>query len=147
MPISDDSLQEIVSELILRPGHEKVRALLSKLLTDGLGAKSRDIEFESHTHVVVRGRIDALLGRTVIEIKSDLRKEKFETQLAGYLNEKLTVTGSDFVGIATDGATFSVHELAADGQSLLPLGKFEPDPENPAIIPLRQVIKGRIQYV
>ena len=46
MPISDASLEEIVSELILRPGHEKVRSLLSKLLTDGLGANSRDIEFE-----------------------------------------------------------------------------------------------------
>lgn len=134
MPIPDESLQEIVSELLLRPGHEKVRALLAKLLTDGLGAKSRDIEFESHTHVIVRGRIDALLGRTVIEIKSDLRKEKFETQLAGYLKEKLTVIGSEFVGIATDGATFLVHELAADGESLLPLGKFEPDPENPTTL-------------
>ena len=134
MPISDASLEEIVSELILRPGHEKVRSLLSKLLTDGLGANSRDIEFESHTSVVVRGRIDALLGRTVIEIKSDLRREKFESQLAGYLQEKLAVTGSDFVGIATDGASFSVHELAEDGQSLLPLGRFEPDPENPATL-------------
>ena len=79
MPLALDDLQEIVAELALRPGHEKVRGLLFKLLTDGLGATSRDISFEKPT-IEIRGRIDALLGRTVIEVKSDLRKEVFDTQ-------------------------------------------------------------------
>jgi hypothetical protein len=66
--------------------------------------------------VEVRGRIDALLGRTVVEIKSDLRKEKFEAQLAGYLKDRRAATGDDYVGMVTDGATFSVHESATTGR-------------------------------
>lgn len=132
MSLSDTDLQEIVVELASRPGHEKVRALLYKLLTDGLGASSRDITFEHRTQTLdVRGRIDALLGRTVIELKSDLRKEKFESQLAGYLKERLASTGQNFVGIATDGATFSVHELAEDGDELVELGTHVADLELP----------------
>jgi hypothetical protein len=120
--LNNEQLQEIIAELLLRPGHEKVRGLLFKLLTDGLGAKSADVSFE-HQTVEIRGRIDALLGRTVIEVKSDLRKEAFETQLAGYLRDRRNVSGQDFVGIVTDGATFSVHELADDNETLLALGK------------------------
>lgn len=99
MPLTTDQLEEIVAELVTRPGHEKVRALVCKLLTDGLGAKSRDITFEHHTFEV-RGRMDALLGRTVMEMKSDLRQEAFEPQLAGYLKDRRAKTGQDFVGIA-----------------------------------------------
>jgi hypothetical protein len=130
MPLALDDLQEIVAELALRPGHEKVRGLLFKLLTDGLGATSRDIMFE-HQTFEIRGRIDALLGRTVIEVKSDLRKEVFDTQLAGYLKDRRGVTGQDFVGIVTDGATFSVHELADDGESLIELGTHTPNVDDP----------------
>jgi hypothetical protein len=131
MPLTTDNLQEIVAELLLRPGHEKVRGLLYKLLTDGLGAKSADVSFE-HQTFEIRGRIDALLGRTVIELKSDLRKESFETQLASYLKDRRNLTGEDFVGIVTDGALFSVHELSADGTSLIELGSHVPDNEEPA---------------
>ncbi len=130
MALIEDELQEIIIELATRPGHEKVRGLLFKLLTDGLGATSRDITFEQQTFEI-RGRIDALLGRTVIEVKSDLRKEVFETQLAGYLKDRRAVTGSDFVGIITDGATFAVHELSEDDSALVELSTFTPDPEMP----------------
>ena len=131
MALDGNSLQEIVAELVLRPGHEKVRGLLYKLLTDGLGAKSADVTFE-HQTFEIRGRIDALLGRTVIELKSDLRRESFETQLASYLKDRRNLTGEDFVGIATDGATFSVYELAEDDNSLLELGTHVPNVEEPA---------------
>lgn len=130
MPLTTDQLEEIVAELVSRPRHEKVRALIYKLLTDGLGARSRDITFE-HQTFEVRGRMDALLGRTVIEVKSDLRQEAFETQLAGYLKDRKATTGQDFVGIASDGATFSVHQLARDGESLEALGTFRPSTEDP----------------
>ena len=126
----DEILQEIVSELLTRPGHEKVRGLLFKLLTDGLGATSRDISFE-HQTFEIRGRIDALLGRTVIELKSDLRKEGFEAQLVGYLKDRKTVTGQDYVGIVTDGAVFIVHELDENGETLIELSRITPDVEAP----------------
>jgi hypothetical protein len=129
MALSSDQLQEIITELVTRPGHEKVRGLIYKLLTDGLGATSHDIGFEQQTFEI-RGRIDALLGRTVIELKSDLRKEVFAEQLSGYLKDRRTVTGQDYVGIVTDGATFSVHELG-DGDTLIELGCYTPHPDDP----------------
>lgn len=131
MTLSPDHLQDIVAELAQRPGHEKLRALLYRLLTEGLGANSRDIGFE-HQIYTVRGRIDALLGRTVIELKSDLRREKFETQLATYLIDRRSESGTDFVGIVTDGATFEAHELAEDGQTLVRLSQIAIDPEQPS---------------
>ncbi len=130
MALIEDELQEIITELVTRPGHEKVRGLLYKLLTDGLGATSTDITFEQQTFEI-RGRIDALLGRTVIEVKSDLRKEVFEMQLANYLKDQRSLTGSDYVGIITDGATFAVHELSEDDSALIELSTFTPDPEMP----------------
>ena len=76
--------------------------------------------------------MDALLGRTVIEAKRDLRQEKFEDQLAGYLKDRKAETGQDFVGIVSDGATFSVHELAKDSETLERVGaEFKPSVENP----------------
>lgn len=130
MPLTLEELETIVAELLTRPGHEKVRHLVAKLLTDGLGASSKDLTFE-HQGFAVRGRIDALLGRTVVEIKSDLRKEKFEAQLCGYLRDRRAATGDSYVGMVTDGANFSVHELDDDGERLLELGKFAPGIDAP----------------
>ena len=65
MPIDADILAAIVAELTSRPGHEKVRALLHRLLTDALGARSEQIAFERKIPEV-NGRVDALLGRTII---------------------------------------------------------------------------------
>ena len=97
----------LVAELAARPGHEKVRALLHRLLVEDLGADSRDIDFEKPAPEV-RGRIDALLGRTVFELKSDLRRERKDAEegLARYLAERESRTGETYVGIATDGADF-----------------------------------------
>lgn len=130
MPLTADALQEIVVELATRPGHEKVRGLIYKLLTDGLGASSTDLTFE-HQTFEIRGRMDALLGRTVIEVKSDLRRETFDRQLASYLKDRRNLTGKDFVGIVTDGATFSVHELGDDDETLTELGTHTSNPDDP----------------
>lgn len=130
MPLTTSQLEEIIAELVTRPGHEKVRTLVYRLLTDGLGAKSQDVTFE-HQTFEVRGRIDALLGRTVVEVKSDLRREAFERQLSQYLSDRKSQTGQDFVGIVSDGATFSVHELAKGGDSLERIGEFKPSVEAP----------------
>ena len=100
-------LNELVVELASRPGHEKVRVLLHRLLVGGLGANSQDIDFERPVPEV-RGRIDALLGRTVFELKSDLRRERKDAEkgLTRYLSEREGQTGEKYVGIATDGADF-----------------------------------------
>lgn len=128
------SLQPIVSELVSKPGHEKVRTLLHKLLTDGLGAESTSIDFEKPVPEV-RGRIDALLGRTVFEVKSDLKRESNDatTQLGRYLPDRERATGTRFLGVATDGATFRAYEFREDAvQQLGP--DFKPSIEEPRAV-------------
>ena len=104
--------EELVSELASRPGHEKVRVLLHRLLVDDLGADSRDIDFEKPAPEV-HGRIDALLGRTVFELKSNLERERKDAEkgLTRYLAEREGQTGDKSVGIATDGAMFTAYFL------------------------------------
>ena len=79
----------------------------------------------------VRGRIDALLGRTVVEFKSDLRRERSdaESQLARYIAERESDSDDRYVGIATDGAEFVSYELRDD--RLRELGTYRTDPANP----------------
>jgi SAM-dependent methyltransferase len=89
-----------------------VRVLVYELLVHGLGASSAEVDFERPVPEV-HGRIDALLGRTVFEFKSDLRREwaDAERKLPDYLSQRERETGEHFVGIATDGATFIPYEL------------------------------------
>ena len=70
MRLSAEQLAEIAQELAARPGHETVRSDVRQLLIDGLRVPRADVQLEAHIPEV-RGRIDALLGRTVLEFKSD----------------------------------------------------------------------------
>src|SRR3990170_2856744 len=130
MLLADVDLQGIVAELASQPGHPKVAALIHRLLTDGLGARSTEIDFERPLPEV-RGRTDALLGRTVFEFKSDLRREKHEAEeeLTRYLGDRERETGEHFVGIATDGARFIPYELRRG--DLRELGAYVPTLERP----------------
>lgn len=127
MPIAQAELEAVVAELARRPGHEKVRALLYRLLTGALDARSEQIAFE-RALPEVRGRVDALLGRTLIEIKADLRREAVaaEAQLARYLPEREAATGQRYVGLATDGARFVAYEMRTG--TLVPLGACDARP-------------------
>ena len=113
--LNAEELDKLVSELASRPGHEKVRVWVHRLLVDGLGADSKDIHFEKRVPEV-RGRIDALLGRTVFEFKTDLRKERGDAEhgLTRYLTDREEQTGEHYVGIATDGADFIAFFLRGD---------------------------------
>ncbi len=119
----------LVSELAERPGHEKVRVLLYRLLVETLGADSREIDFEKPAPEV-RGRIDALLGRTVFELKSDLRRERNDAEhaLGRYLSEREDQTGEKYVGVATDGAQFVAFFLKS--ATLIEVGAYDTDPRD-----------------
>ena len=120
----------IVSELASRPGHEKVRVLLHGLLVKDLGVDSKYIDFEKQAPEV-HGRIDALLGRTIFELKSDLRRERkdAEEELTRYLTERERQSDEKFVGIATDGADFIAFFLKED--SVVEVGTHHTDPKEP----------------
>jgi hypothetical protein len=123
-------VDRIVAELVTKPGHEKVRGLLFKILTDGLGAASDSIDFETRVPEV-QGRIDALLGRTIFEIKRDLGRERGEAegQLLRYLPQRENETKQRFIGVATDGAEFRVY-MVRDG-ALIFLQQFRPSYDEP----------------
>ena len=128
--LSDEQLNEIVHGLSRRPGHETVRADVRQLLIDGLLVPRDDVQLEKHIPEV-RGRIDALLGRTVVEIKSDLRRESNDAQeqLTRYIKQRQDESDERYVGIATDGAEFVSYELRDDG--LRELGTYTTDTANP----------------
>ena len=122
MALSSERLDEIVSELATRPGHEKVRTFVHELLVNGLGASSMEVDFERSVPEV-HGRIDALLGCTVFEFKSNIQRESpdAEEQLTRYLGQREAETGEKFVGIATDGATPGVSLPSQPSPSSLSL--------------------------
>lgn len=111
MRIDEKRLAEIVGELATKPGHDKVKASIQELLVDGLGADRGEVLFEQRVPEA-QGRIDAILGRTAFEVKSDLARElgDAEQQLSRYLPEREKATRSRFVGIATDGLDWRAYE-------------------------------------
>lgn len=125
-----EALREIVADLIRKPGHSKVQGYLLRLLTDGLGVSATSIDFDRELPEV-RGRADALLGRTVFEFKTDLVRERraAEVQLLRYVPDRERDTGQRFVGIMTDGAEFRVF-MVRNGQ-LDELAQFRPRIEEP----------------
>ena len=98
--LNDERLTAIVGELASKPGHDKVKAAIQDLLVDGLGAERNHVRFEQRVPEA-QGRIDAILGRTAFEVKSDLIREigDAKAQLARYLPERESATKSRFVGI------------------------------------------------
>ena len=128
--LTPEQQEALVSELATRPGHEKVRALLHRLLVEGLNADSRDIDFERPVPEV-HGRIDALLGRTVFELKSDLRRERRDAEegLTRYLSDREAQTSEKYVGIATDGADFIAFFLQRD--QVIEVDAHHSNPETP----------------
>ena len=130
MPLSSESLADLAQHLASRPGHEAVRTGVTRLLIDGLGARNEDVLFEQRIPEV-RGRMDALVGRTVFEFKSNLRREQAdaEEQLTRYISQRESDTRERYVGIATDGATFVPYEMR--GGELLPLPEYRVSAEAP----------------
>ncbi|HCK83458.1 MAG TPA: hypothetical protein DHW63_02745 [Hyphomonadaceae bacterium] len=112
MPQSKDALVEIVAQLAQRPGHEAVRVGVSRLLSDWLGAQVSTLAHEVRV-IEARGRIDALLGRTIFEFKSNLPRERKDAleELSRYLPEREKSTKSRFVAVVTDGADWEAFEL------------------------------------
>lgn len=130
MRIDEQRLAEIVGELATKPGHDKVKASVQELLVDGLGAERRHVSFEQRVPEA-QGRIDAILGRTAFEVKSDLARElgDAEEQLSRYLPEREKATRSRFVGIATDGLDWRAYEWREGALNLL--RAFRTDAANP----------------
>jgi SAM-dependent methyltransferase len=90
-----------------------VKADFRQLLIEEFGAELADLEFERRVPEV-RGRLDALIGRTVFEAKSDLTREWDDVvrRMPDYLQGREEQERQKFVGIATDGLRWALFELS-----------------------------------
>ena len=115
-----------------RPRHEALRGLVTELLREGFGAAFSELEHERYL-VDNSGRIDVAWGATVIELKSDLRREERDVlaRMPEYLADagRRTYPDRTTVGLATDGATLLAYTL--DGGVLSPIGRYEVEVEHP----------------
>lgn len=108
-----DRTTQLLRHLATRPGHDEVKADFRSLLVEEFGAELHAVDFERRVPVV-RGRIDALIGRTVFEAKSNLDREigDVERRMPDYLADREREEGEPFVGVASDGLKWAVFALA-----------------------------------
>ena len=115
-----------------RPRHEALRGHVTELLREGFGAPYDEIAHELYL-LDNSGRIDTMWGATVIELKSDLRRElaDVEARMPAYLADAARRSGNPrpVTGIATDGATMIGYQLV-DG-ALQELRRYTTDPARP----------------
>jgi SAM-dependent methyltransferase len=123
---------DLVRHLASRPGHDEVKADFRQLLIEEFGVELGALDFERRVPEV-RGRLDALIGRTVFEAKSDLDKEwqDVERRMPDYLADREREEKEHFVGIASDGHKWAVFEL--DAGKLTVVKRTVLDPEQPEI--------------
>ena len=105
---------DLLRHLAGRPGHDEVKADFRQLLVEDFGVELGALEFERRVPEV-RGRLDAIIGRTVFEAKSDLDREwqDVERRMPDYLADREREEKEQFVGVASDGQRWAVFELEA----------------------------------
>lgn len=127
-----DRLSELVRAMASRPRHEALRGLVTELLREGFGARFSELEHERYL-VDNSGRVDVAWGATVIELKSDLRREVRDVvaRMPDYLADasRSVPAGRTTVGLATDGATLLAYTL--DQGTLNQIGRYEVEVDHP----------------
>jgi len=127
-----ERLPELVRALASRPRHEALRGHITELLRSGFGAPYDEIGHEVYL-LDGSGRIDTMWGATVIELKSDLRRELGDVlaRLPDYLADAAARSRSPrpVTGLATDGATFIAYVLREG--ALQELARYATDADRP----------------
>lgn len=120
-----------IETLHTKPGHEKVRSILYNLLKEEFNATDDDIVLEGHL-INAKGRIDALWGQTIFEIKKDLDKEQNDakSQIEKYIQSKERERSNEkYIGIATDGKKYLTYKII--NQRLQQIDEFNLDKNKP----------------
>jgi hypothetical protein len=127
MPLSENT-QALLRDLARMPGHDEVKAGFRELLVQEFGADRASLNFEVR-QPVIRGRLDALIGRTVFEAKRNLDREMDDVlrRMPSYLEDREREDGEPYVGIASDGRKWVVFELAEG--TLVKVGETTLDPD------------------
>jgi type I restriction-modification system DNA methylase subunit len=105
----------LLVHLASRPGHDEVKADFRQLLIEEFAVELGALDFERRVPEV-KGRLDALIGRTVFEAKRNLDLEWGDVvrRMPDYLSDREREEGEKFVGIASDGLKWVVFERQAD---------------------------------
>lgn len=111
MALSTTTL-DILRNLARKPGHDEVKSFFGQLLIDEFDADRTALHFEKRQPQIC-GRLDALIGRTVLEAKRDLDRELPDVlrRMPDYLADCEREHGEPFVGIASDGRRWIVYEM------------------------------------
>lgn len=108
-----DIINQSIKTLYKKPGHEKVRLVLCDLLRRVFSATNDEIALEDRL-INARGRIDALWGRTIFEVKRNLDQEleDAKTQIKRYIQFKEEENNHEkYIGIATDGKRYITYQI------------------------------------
>jgi hypothetical protein len=121
---------DLLRHLATRPGHDEVKADFRQLLIEEFGAELGSLDFERRVPEV-KGRLDALVGRTVFEAKKNLDQEWGDVvrRMPDYLADREREEAARFVGIASDGLKWVVFER--EGDSLVKVKETTLDPDKP----------------
>ena len=124
--------RELLRHLATRPGHDEVKSDFRQLLVEEFGVELGALDFERRVPEV-KGRLDALIGRTVFEAKRNLDQEWDDVvrRMPDYLADREREEGERFVGIASDGLKWVVFERSDD--HLVKLKETVLDPDKPEI--------------
>jgi hypothetical protein len=123
---------DLLRHLASRPGHDEVKADFRQLLVEEFAVELGALDFERRVPEV-RGRIDALIGRTVFEAKSDLDREwhDIERRMPDYLADREREEQERFVGIGSDGLKWAVFELEAGALHVVKRTVLDPEKPEP----------------
>src|SRR5579864_6187138 len=124
--------QNLIAHLATRPGHDEVKADFRQLLIEEFGVELGSLDFERRVPEG-KGRLDALIGRTVFEAKKNLDQEWGDVlrRMPDYLADREREEGERFVGIASDGLKWVVFER--NGDQLVKLKDTALDPNKPDV--------------
>ncbi|MBH5386807.1 N-6 DNA methylase [Bradyrhizobium diversitatis] len=119
---------ELLVHLASRPGHDEVKADFRQLLIEEFGVELSSLDFERRVPEV-KGRLDALIGRTVFEAKRNLDNEWDDVvrRMPDYLADREREEGERYVGIASDGFKWVVFER--QGGALVKVKETTLDPD------------------
>ncbi|HVX71636.1 MAG TPA: hypothetical protein VHB19_02430, partial [Devosia sp.] len=120
--------KDLLEHLAQKPGHDEVKSDFRQLLMEEFGAELGNLDFERRVPEV-KGRIDALIGRTVFEAKSDIDREwqDIVRRMPDYLADREREEGEPFVGIASDGRKWVIFERRAGQLEKIKETTLDPD--------------------
>jgi hypothetical protein len=104
MPLAGNARTlDLLRHFASRPGHDQVKADFRQLLIEEFGVNLDSLDFERRVPEV-KGRLDALIGRTVFEAKKNLDQEWADVlrRMPDYLADREKEEGERFVGSIRD---------------------------------------------